>query len=38
MDGLVRSFDCNNLIAFCTKHLAECETTDTAKTINSNFN
>ena len=30
--------DCNNLIAFCTKHLAECETTDTAKTINSNFN
>ena len=30
--------DCNDLITICAEHLAECETTDTAKTINSNFN
>ena len=27
--------DCNNLITFSLKHLTECETTDTAKAVNS---
>ena len=26
--------DCYNLITFCSEHLSECQTTDTAKTIN----
>ena len=30
--------DSNNLITLCAEHLTECETTNTAKTINSNFN
>ncbi len=29
--------DCDNLIAFCTEHLTECQTTDTTETIDSNF-
>ena len=29
--------DSNNFIAFSTEHLTECETTDTAETVNGNF-
>ena len=35
--GAGQVVDSDNLIALCAEHLAECETTDTAKAVNSNF-
>jgi hypothetical protein len=29
--------DSNYFVAFCAEHLTECETTDTAESVNSNF-
>ena len=31
---LCKVVDSNNFVTFCTKHLSECKTTDTAETIN----
>ncbi len=36
--GLGKVVDCDDIIAFCAEHLSECETADTAETIDCNFN
>ena len=36
--GLGKVVDSNDVIAFCAEHLSECETADTAETIDCNFN
>ena len=36
--GACKVVDGNNFITLCTEHLSESETTDSAETVNSNFN
>jgi hypothetical protein len=35
--GAGKVVDSNNFVTLCAEHLTECETTDTAESVNSNF-